>query len=145
MALQARVDAPGDFDFIIGEWEVFHRRLAARLSGCTEWTEFKGRTSTSKILGGHGNLEDNLLYLPEGEVRAVALRSFDESSGTWSIWWLDARKPMELDTPVRGGFDNGIGTFYAESELNGQPVRVRFKWITPQAGARFPVWEQAFS
>lgn len=145
MALPARANAPTDFDFIIGEWEVFHRRLNARLCGCTEWTAFQGRTSTSKILGGYGNLEDNMLHLPEGEVRAAALRSFDASSGTWSIWWLDARRPLALDTPVRGGFANGVGTFHAEDTLDGRPIRVRFTWTTPRAGRPFPVWEQAFS
>jgi len=70
--------APSDFDFMIGEWRVNHRRLNSRLTGCTDWTEFKGTSSTRTILGGFGNVEDNILMFPEGEVSAAAFRSFNE-------------------------------------------------------------------
>ena len=57
---------PDDFDFIIGDWRVRHRRLKTRLAGCDEWIEFEGTSTTRRILGGFGNLEDNALDLPEG-------------------------------------------------------------------------------
>lgn len=50
---------------------------ATRLCGFTEWFEFEGRTTTQKILGGFGNVEDNALAFPDGEVRAAAFRSFN--------------------------------------------------------------------
>ena len=99
--------APADFDFIIGDWAVLHERLDARLAGCVRWTQFEGHTSTRKLLGGWGNVEDNLLHLPDGAYRAVAMRAFDRASGTWAIWWLDARAPHTLDVPVRGSFQGG--------------------------------------
>ena len=71
MTLSSHTAAPADFDFIIGDWHVRHRRLNSRLTGCTDWTEFKGMSSTRKILGGFGNVEDNLLCFPEAEVRAA--------------------------------------------------------------------------
>jgi hypothetical protein len=135
--------APADFDFIIGHWIVQHRRLRERLAGCTEWQTFSGSSSTRKILGGFGNVEDNLLALPEGEYRAAALRSFDPASGQWSIWWLDQRRPHTLDIPVVGRFIDGIGHFFADDELDGRPIRVRFTWSVPSSG--LPRWEQAFS
>ena len=135
--------APTDFDFIIGNWRVKHRRLNQRLTGCTEWSEFDGESCTRKILGGFGNLEDNVISLPDGSYRAAALRSFDSVSKQWSIWWLDARQPGQLDTPVVGQFHNGIGVFYADDVFNGQPIRIRFLW-RPQTETG-PVWEQAFS
>ena len=58
--------APSDFDCIIGQWIVRHRRLNARLCNCTEWSEFDGRTTTRTMLGGFGNVEDNVLGFPEG-------------------------------------------------------------------------------
>lgn len=143
MPLDISSDAPTDFDFIIGTWRVMHRRLKSRLTQCTEWIEFEGLSSTNKVLGGFGNLEDNKLFFPEGEVRAVALRSFDPLSKTWSIWWLDGRSPKNLDKPVVGGFANGRGTFYTDDQLNGSPIKVRFIWVSrDQNNAR---WEQAFS
>jgi hypothetical protein len=135
--------APADFDFIIGHWRVHHRRLNERLCGCQDWTDFSGRTSTRKILQGFGNVEDNVLGFPEGEVRAAAFRSYDAATGTWAIWWLDGRAPHALDVPVVGRFADGVGTFYADSTLRDQPVRVRFVWrVNPGAD---PTWEQAFS
>lgn len=72
--------APADFDFIIGDRQVHHRRLNERLAGCKDWAASQGTSSTRKILGGYGNVEDNVLSLPEGDVRAVAFRTFDERS-----------------------------------------------------------------
>lgn len=135
--------APTDFDFIIGDWVVRHSRLNRRFSGCDEWTEFDGRSSTAKILGGFGNLEDNLLHFPDGTFRAVALRSYCTQSRTWSIWWLDGRNPTRLDTPVVGRFSDGIGLFFADDTMDGKPIKVRFTW-TALPGQN-PRWEQAFS
>jgi hypothetical protein len=143
MALPIDISAPDDFDFIIGDWRVKHRRLNARFSDCDEWTDFEGRSSTTKILGGFGNLEDNVLHFPEGTFRAVAMRSYCVKAGTWSIWWLDGRNPMQLDAPVVGTFANRIGTFFADDVLNGQAIKVRFIW-TAGVG-QSPRWEQAFS
>ena len=137
-------NAPADFDFIIGDWRVLHERLNARLAGCTEWTRFEGETSTRRTLGGWGNLEDNLLHLPTGDYRAVALRSFDKETGTWAIWWLDARAPHALDTPVKGAFENGVGLFYSDVVVEGKPIRVRFTWSIGKDDGH-PRWEQAFS
>ncbi|MES2938822.1 MAG: DUF1579 domain-containing protein [Pseudomonadota bacterium] len=135
--------APGDFDFAIGDWSVRHRRLKERLKGSDDWVEFAGRSSTRRILGGFGNLEDNLLHLPESSYRAVALRSYDAQAGTWSIWWLDGRVPGVLDVPVVGAFRDGVGEFLADDTLDGRPIQVRFRWDA-RTPAR-PRWEQAFS
>jgi hypothetical protein len=137
------VASPADFDFILGEWRVRHRRLKQRLQGCVEWVEFDGTSTTRPILGGFGNLEDNLLHLPEGRYRAVALRSFDAATRQWSIWWLDGRHPHTLDAPVIGGFVGALGVFFADDVLDGRPIRVRFTWRAVDIdNAR---WEQAFS
>jgi hypothetical protein len=132
-----------DFDFQVGDWRVSHRRLKDRLNGCVDWEEFDGASSMRLILGGHGNVEDNVVNLPAGSYRAIALRSFDPAACTWAIWWLDARAPHSLDVPVIGGFEDGVGVFYADDALNGRPIRVRFLWLDTNTDA--PRWEQAFS
>jgi hypothetical protein len=137
------VSSPTDFDFFIGSWDVSHRRLKERLAGCTEWDEFKGTTVVRKVLGGSGNVDDNVLELPDGHYRAVTLRSFDPARKVWTIWWLDGRYPGTLDTPMVGRFSDGIGIFYADDTFNGMPIRVRFVWSVPRPDA--PRWEQAFS
>jgi hypothetical protein len=143
MPLHIRDDSPTDFDFIIGKWSVHHERLNDLFAGCTQWTAFSGQSSTVKTLGGFGNLEDNLLRFPDGEARAIAVRSYSPALGTWSIWWLDGRNPGTLGTPVVGRFESGVGTFYADDSLNGSPIRVRFTWFA--ATTEHPRWEQAFS
>ena len=143
MAKTHAQSSAADFDFIIGTWQVKHRRLKERLAQCQDWIEFDGTSSTQKILGGLGNVEDNDLHMPSDPYRAVALRSFDVGKGQWSIWWLDARFPGRIDTPVVGHFCNGTGLFYADDVLNGRPIRIRFTWRA-QPGVK-PRWEQAFS
>lgn len=143
MALDLLASAPPDFDFVMGDWTVEHRRLKERLAQCDEWIEFDGAMSTCKILGGFGNLEDNILRFPDGEVRAVALRSYDPLTKTWAIWWLDGRFPGRLDIPVVGGFQEGVGTFFAKDTLAGMPITVRFIWR--RANSDELHWEQAFS
>jgi hypothetical protein len=143
MPLDLEAAAPNDFDFILGTWRVTHRRLKSRFVNSTEWVEFEGLSSTEKVLGGFGNVEDNRLFFSDGEVRALALRSFDRHSKNWSIWWLDGRNPTDLGTPVVGRFEEGIGRFNADDQIDGRSVKVRFIWRSLDANhAR---WEQAFS
>jgi len=136
------MDGRGDFDFQVGHWAVRHRRLVTRLAGASDWQEFGGTSHMQPLLGGLGNVEDNLLHLPDGAYRALALRSFDLDSGLWAIWWLDGRNPHALDVPVKGRFEGGIGRFVAEDSFQGRPVRVEFQWSQTAAGPR---WQQAFS
>jgi hypothetical protein len=133
----------GDFDFFIGSWRVSHRRLTKRLAGCDEWAEFGGTSVARKILGGLGNVDDNVIELPEGAYRAVTLRTFNERKNHWSIWWLDGRDPDRIDVPMVGRFEGGVGTFYADDHFEGRPIRVRFHWTLPAPDQ--PRWEQAFS
>ena len=120
MSLPLDSSAPTDFDFFIGRWKVAHRRLKARLAGCTEWETFSGACVVQKILGGFGNVDDNILEIPSGTYRALSIRSFDAQAGTWSIWWLDGRRPGTLDVPVVGRFVNEVGTFFTEDTLGGE-------------------------
>ncbi|HEV2678538.1 MAG TPA: DUF1579 domain-containing protein [Aliidongia sp.] len=135
-------DGRHDFDFLIGRWRVHHRVL--KRGSDREWVEFEGTSATRPVMGGLGNVEDNVLAYPAGTYRAAALRSFDAKSGQWSIWWLDGRSPLgPLDPPVRGNFHDGVGTFYSDDVVDGKPSRTRYVWskIT-KASCQ---WEQATS
>ncbi len=132
-----------DFDFFIGDWNVAHKRLNERLQGCLEWSHFSGSSHTQKILGGAGNIDDNILHFPADTYHAVTLRTFSAETGLWSIWWLDGRHPDQIGCPMRGQFIDGVGVFYADEVLNGQAIRVRFLWTLPSLDQ--PRWEQAFS
>ena len=127
-AIAEDVSGVHDFDFLVGDWQVHHRRLKERLAGSTEWVEFDGTQSTRPALGGAGNVSENWFDMPGGAYRGVSVRSFDAKSGQWAIWWLDGRDPARaLDPPLKGRFANA-GTFYADDTFNGRPIRVRYIW-----------------
>jgi hypothetical protein len=132
-----------DFDFLVGSWTVKHRRLKARLANCTEWEEFGGTCTLWPLLGGAGNVDDNVLEFPGGTYRAATFRAYDPTTGLWAIWWMDGRNPHQLDVPVKGSFKDGIGTFLADDTFDGKPIKVRFLWS--RIAADSCRWEQAFS
>jgi hypothetical protein len=136
-------DPVHDFDWLFGSWHVQHRRLKERLVNNIEWVPFDGTCVCQPLMAGAGNVDDNVLNLPEGSYRAVGLRAFHAKTNTWAICWLDGRNPHTIEVPVQGGFEDGVGTFLADDTLRGKPIKVRFQWskIT-RTSAR---WEQAFS
>ena len=126
-----------DFDFLVGEWRVQHRRLKERLANNHEWVEFDGTCSNRPLMDGWGNVDENRINLPGDNYRGVGLRAYDPKSGQWAIWWVDSRTPHgAVDPPVKGKFVNGVGTFYADDTLRGKPIRVRFTWSKITADER---------
>jgi hypothetical protein len=136
-------DAPTDWNFFYGNWKVKHRRLKKRLSADTNWETFDGTCMAQPILGGFGNIEDNVLLLPAGTYRAFCVRSYDVETGTWAIWWLDRRNPHAIDVPVIGEFKDGVGKFLADDTYDGRPIKVQYLWTRIDTPS--PRWEQAFS
>jgi hypothetical protein len=140
-----------DFDFLMGIlmgiWNVRHRYLVRRLSDCHDWIEFPGTCAARKILDGYGNTDESEISLPGDRYRGMSLRTYDPTSGKWSILWLDSRRPGHITPPVIGGFakvgSEPVGTFYGDDTFGDRAIRVRFVWsrITPQSARR----EQAFS
>lgn len=132
------------FDTRVGKWIAHHRRLQERLADSHEWVEFDGRQELWQVLGGYGNVDENVFDMPTGVYPGVTLRAYDPKTGQWSIWWLDDRNPLgALDPPVRGRFANGLGILDSDDTLRGKPIKVRFTWsgLTDRGGH----WEQAFS
>ena len=138
-----RQDQVKAFDFLMGAWNVQHRRLTERLIGSDNWQVFSGQMNARPLLDGIGNMDDNQLDLPGDPYRAISLRTYDPANDKWAIWWLDGRRPHSLDVPVLGQFHEGIGVFFAEDVLEGKPIKVRFKWTGTDTDT--PRWEQAFS
>nr|WP_257389329.1 hypothetical protein [Tahibacter caeni] len=134
---------PHDFDFLVGRWRVAHRRLRRRLAGCTDWDRFDGTLVNWPVLGGHGNVGDNLMNFPAGAFRGIGLRAFDARRSEWLSWWFDGRTPATPGAPLRGRFADGVGTFHGDDVLDGRAVLTRVRWsaITPQSAR----WEQACS
>src|SRR5262245_17662123 len=70
-------DHTHDWQWLVGTWDVFHRRLRERLVGNNEWEEFGGASALWLTLGGLGTIDDNLLHLPAGDYRGLSVRAFD--------------------------------------------------------------------
>jgi len=137
-----RMNGANDFDFQRGaEWQVHHR---VKRPGPEGWIEFDGTCRNRGLIDGSANVEEHTFVRPAGITYGIALRAFDPKTGEWAIWWVDSRNPHgTLDPPVKGRFENGVGTFYSDYVADGKRMRIRFVWshITP----KFARWEQANS
>jgi len=131
-----------DFSFQEGGWTVRHRRLRKGFVGSHEWIEFGGTCTSGPLMAGMASYEDNFLDDPAGAYRAEGLRRFDPRTGLWSIWWWDERF-SEIEPPVTGKFEKGVGTFFGDTVWQGKPIKVRYIWDMPKP--RVPHWQQAFS
>ena len=131
-----------DFDFLIGDWAIHHRRLKRRLAGDSEWIELTGPASARKILAGLGNIDEARIDLPGGGYTGATLRLYNPTTRLWTIYWMDSRDP-KLDPPMVGSFRDGRGLFFGDDTFEGKPIRVRFIW-TPLTATSCR-WEQAFS
>jgi hypothetical protein len=129
-----------DFDFLVGEWDVVNRRLAARGVGCTEWDEFPGKSRLVQHLGGAANVEE--LSFPTRGWSGLTVRTFNLAERQWSIRWVSSRTGT-IDAGVVGGFAGDHGEFYGEDDDAGTPVKVRFHW--DRLGPDTARWEQSFS
>jgi hypothetical protein len=135
-------DALHDFDFLVGSWTVRHHKLQQRLAGCETWWDFDGTCTFWTILGGCGNVDDNVIDQPTGRYRGASVRLFDRATGMWSIYWM-SDGISTIEPPVVGRFEDGVGTFVGPDVFDGRPISVRFIWS--QVTASSARWEQAFS
>ncbi|MBO9695018.1 MAG: hypothetical protein J7499_02355 [Sphingopyxis sp.] len=135
--------APDDWGFLAGRWTVHHRKLRQRLAASKDWEEFGGKFVNWPILGGNGNIGDNLMEAPAGAFRGMGFRAWDPGTREWLSWWLDSRNPTRIGEPLRGRFVNGIGTYLSDDVHEGRPVRARVTWS--RITGRTARWEQAFS
>lgn len=135
--------AASDFDFLMGNHNVHHKLLTARLEGASTWIEFDGTHEMQPLLAGKGNLEQHKMTDTKGNaIEGVAFRLFNPTTRLWSIYWADS-KTVTMDVPVVGSFQNRIGYFYTKDIFNNKPVIIQFKWDA--SNPEQPVWSQAFS
>jgi len=123
-----------DFDFEVGEWHVHHR---VSRTGGERWLEFEGTCRNRGLIDGFANVEEHAFNKPSGVTHGVALRAYDPKTTLWAIWWIDGRDPhASLDPPVKGHFENGVGTFYSDRTVDGKTIRTRFVWSLDEQVSR---------
>jgi hypothetical protein len=139
-------DGRHDFDFYFGAWQISNRKRVDPLrEGDDEWIEFDAVSVAQPIVGGLGNVDT--YSAPDFPGRpgfeGFTLRLFDPKTGLWRIWWASSYAPGELDEPVVGRFEDGVGLFECDDILGGIHVRVRYEWrVIDENTLR---WEQSFS
>ena len=135
-----------DFDFLIGKWKMYHRRLNKRLENCKDWTEFESWDDDHKILQGIGNVDsyysDQLPGMEGKSFEGFTLRLFNPKTKLWSLYWVPSTTGV-LDTPVVGSFENNIGHFFGKDTFNGKKIIFMFRWDV--RNKEKPVWGQAFT
>ena len=136
-----------DFDFLFGHWQVEHRKLKSRLTGCTDWETFTSVQQCWPLMGGICNVDETRRVdaAPgEGQIGAT-LRCLNLHTQQWSIYWVAARDGVLGLPPVVGGFRDGVGVgiFEADEMINDRMTRVRFTWsvLSPTTAH----WQQGFS
>ena len=131
----------GDFDFLIGAWNVHSRYLKGRLQGSREWIEFEGRSEMRPLSHGLGNI-DQYTFLREGkQIDGVAFRLWNPAGRQWAIYWADSITPGVIQPPVFGSFNGDAGEFIGEDTFNDKKILCRFRWTRSVS----PRWEQSFS
>jgi hypothetical protein len=138
--------SPNDFDFLVGKWKMYNRRLNKRLENCKDWTQFVSYDENQKILSGTADMDTyRSTELPgmEGKLfEGLTLRLFNPQTRLWSLYWVASNTGV-LDPPVVGSFENNVGHFFTKDVYNGKPVIVMFRWDARDKER--PVWSQAFS
>lgn len=129
----------GDFDFLAGEWKIQHRWKKA--PGDELWDTFEGEATCWSILGGVGSVEE--LRIPARSFSGMGLRLLDVEQGVWADFWVNARSGVLTAPGTTGAFVDGVGTFVADDDDDGAPIKVRGIWdeITPTSCR----WRQAIS
>lgn len=140
--LETQCDGRDDFDFFIGSWKSHHRRLRERLKGSQSWEEFEGSCVAHKLLGGLGNIDENVMERESGQLLGMTVRVFNPETRQWSIYWADS-KGATLGAPMVGEFTNGRGVFYDCEPFEGRRIISRFIWTSTSRDTCH--WEQAFS
>ena len=142
--LHAAAAREHDFDFLNGTWDVHHHYLRITAQR-REWLDYDGECVHRGLTGDWANMDEYLLSKPTGTYHAAALRAYDPAKDEWTIWWLDQRYPAgPLDPPMKGRFQNAVGTFYSDYvAADGKPHRTRFIWSRITAVSAH--WEQSDS
>jgi hypothetical protein len=135
-------DGQHDFDPLIGLWKYHLKRRLHPLTGSTTWVELDGTGVCYKIWDGRADLDTIEVDGPTGHIEGLTLRTYNPQTHQWSLYWANS-KDGKVVAPQIGEFKNGRGEFYAQDDLNGKIIFVRFAWTNLDTDT--PHFEQSFS
>ena len=139
----AKTSSKNDFNFFIGKWRLHNRVLKLTASGTKEWKEFEATQEMHVILKGIGNI-DNFLATRDGKpFEGMTLRLFNPETRLWTIYWADSNYGILYLPAVVGSFENKIGHFFSQDDMNGKKLITVYRWDARDADN--PIWSQATS
>ncbi len=130
-------NAPSDWDFLVGEWRVRHRRLRERLAGSSAWDELDRHVANWPVLGGHGNVGDNVIGISRSN-RARRGRARFRSRDTRvaelvARWTQSARHRRAAARDVQRA---ALARSAVLKTVAGRTIRTRVQWSRNARHAR---------
>ncbi|GAB3410626.1 hypothetical protein [Flindersiella endophytica] len=136
-------DGQRDFDWEIGTWHTNVRVLANPLSPSEdEWLRFEGTSTVRPLMDRRANVVEFDVSGPNGRIQALNLRLYEPQARRWSLTFTNLRDGL-LTPSVYGGFQDNVGRFYGDDQVEGRPIKVRF--LVVRQGPDKVRFEQAFS
>lgn len=129
----------GDFDFLVGSWDMHNERRRPALGEPAEWYDVESKMQVWTYFDGAISFDEG--WFPTLNFQGATFRVYNPTSGAWSIHWINSQRGR-LETPVIGSFTDGVGIFEGPDVWEDQPIDVRFQWTPGDQQAR---WEQSFS
>ncbi|GAB2608410.1 hypothetical protein [Kribbella endophytica] len=129
----------GDFDFLVGSWDMHNERRRPALGEPAEWYDVESKMQVWTYFDGAISFDEG--WFPTLNFQGATFRVYNPTTGTWSIHWINSQRGR-LETPVIGSFTDGVGIFEGPDVWEDQPIDVRFQWTPGDRQAR---WEQFFS
>jgi hypothetical protein len=127
-------DGQHDFDFNIGVWKTYIKRVLDPLSGSHKSIELNGTVTVRKVWDGRAQLEEIETDGPNGHWEGLTLFLYNPQARQWTQSFINS-KVGELTPPLIGAFKDGRGELFAADTLDGRSILVRGVWsdVTPDS------------
>jgi hypothetical protein len=135
-------DGNHDFDPLLGNWKYHLKRRMHPLTRSTNWVELEGTGACYPLWDGRAQLDTLEMDGSTGHIEGLTLRLFNPRTQQWRLYWANSKDGVVV-VPQIGQFKNGHGEFYAQDDLDGKSIFVRFDWTKLETDS--PHFEQAFS
>ena len=118
---QAPESTSTGFDFLVGSWDVSHRRFRDNAAD-----EFRGTAAAWTHLGGAVSVEE--LSVPDRGFAGMALRIFDPETDAWSVYWISSGSGV-IGDPVVGPVGPEGCRLVAVDDFEGAPLHSTYEWF----------------
>jgi hypothetical protein len=139
----SKTSSKNDFDFFNGKWTLHNRVLKLTAEGKKNWKEFDATQEMHIILRGIGNVDNYIAERDGRPFEGMTLRLFNPQTKLWSIYWADSNYGILYLPPVVGSFENNLGHFFSQDDINGKKIITVYRWDARNSNK--PVWSQATS